>query len=109
MNQFISLVYILFLFAGVVCGVISGLIEYEVFTELYQKVTTTHLPLFSIPLLIIFSLEITKIFLVFLDKQASLTNNEGYLRDRATFNRVRILLIGTSGLCPLIFSFYSFD
>ena len=73
MNQFICLVYILFLFAGVVCGVISGFIEYEVFAELYKKITGTGLPFFSIPLLIVFSLEITKIFLVFLDKQANLT------------------------------------
>ena len=107
MNQFICLVYILFLFAGVVCGLISGLIEYEVFAELYKKVTGTGLPFFSIPLLIVFALEITKIFLVFLDKQASLTNNEGYIGDRATFNRVRRLLILTSGICTLIFSFYS--
>ena len=107
MNQFICLVYILFLFAGVVCGLISGLIEYEVFGELYQKVTGTGLPFFSIPLLIVFALEITKIFLVFLDKQASLTNNDGYVSDRATFNRVRVLLILTSGICTLIFSFYS--
>ena len=107
MNQFICLVYILFLFAGVVCGVISGFIEYEVFAELYKKITGTGLPFFSIPLLIVFSLEITKIFLVFLDKQANLTNNEGYISDRVTFNRVRILLIVTSGICTLIFSFYS--
>lgn len=33
MNQFICLVYILFLFAGVVCGVISALIEYEEMIE----------------------------------------------------------------------------
>ena len=107
MNQFICLVYILFLFAGVVCGLISGLIEYEVFAELYKKFTGTSLPFFSIPLLIVFSLEITKIFLVFLDKQASLTKNDGYIGDRATFNRIRILLIVTSGICTLIFSFYS--
>ena len=107
MNQFVCLVYILFLFAGVVCGLISGFIEYEVFAELYKKVTGTGLPFFSIPLLIIFALEITKIFLVFLDKQANLTNNEGYISDRATFNRVRMLLILTSGICTLIFSFYS--
>ena len=107
MNQFICLVYILFLFAGVVCGLISGLIEYEVFRELYKKATTTSLPFFSIPLLIVFSLEITKIFLVFLDKQAHLTNNEGYINDRVTLNRIRILLILTSGICTLIFSFYS--
>lgn len=107
MNQFICLVYILFLFAGVVCGVISGFIEYEVFAELYKKITGTGLPFFSIPLLIVFSLEITKIFLVFLDKQANLTHNEGYISDRVTFNRVRILLIVTSGICTLIFSFYS--
>ena len=107
MNQFICLVYILFLFAGVVCGLISGLIEYEVLGELYKKVTGTGLPFFSIPLLIVFALEITKIFLVFLDKQARLTNNEGYIGDRATFNRVRMLLILISGICTLIFSFYS--
>ena len=77
MNQFICLVYILFLFAGVVCGLISGLIEYEVFAELYKKVTARNLPFFSIPLLIIFSLEITKIFLVFLDKQASRESPDG--------------------------------
>ena len=85
MNQFICLVYIMFLFAGVVCGLISGLIEYEVFAELYKKVTVTSLRFFSIPLLIVFSLEVTKIFLVFLDKQASLTNNDGYISDRVTF------------------------
>ena len=68
MNQFVCLVYILFLFAGVVCGLISGLIGYEVFAELYKKVTGATLPFFSLPLLIVFSLEITKIFLVFLDK-----------------------------------------
>ena len=107
MNQFVCLVYILFLFAGVVCGLISGLIEYEVFRELYKKVTATSGPFFSIPLLIVFSLEITKIFLVFLDKQANLNNNEGYISDRVTFNRIRILLIVTSGICTLIFSFYS--
>ena len=107
MNQFICLVYIMFLFAGVVCGLISGFIEYEVFAELYKKVTGTHLPFFSIPLLIVFSLEVTKIFLVFLDKQASLTNNDGYISDRTTFSRIRILLISTSGICTLIFSFYS--
>ena len=92
---------------GVVCGLISGLIEYEVFAELYKKVTATNLPFFSIPLLIVFSLEVTKIFLVFLDKQASLTNNEGYISDRTIFNRIRILLISTSCICTLIFSFYS--
>ena len=102
----------MFLFAGVVCGLISGLIEYEVFAELYKKVTGTSLRFFSIPLLIVpllivFSLEVTKIFLVFLDKQASLTNNDGYISDRVTFNRIRILLISTSCLCTLIFSFYS--
>ena len=97
----------MFLFAGVVCGLISGLIEYEVFSELYKKVTGTSLPFFSIPLLIVFSLEVTKIFLVFLDKQANLTNNDGYISDRVTFNRIRILLISTSCICTLIFSFYS--
>ena len=97
----------MFLFAGVVCGLISGLIEYEVFAELYKKVTGTSLHFFSIPLLIVFSLEVTKIFLVFLDKQASLTNNDGYISDRVTFNRIRILLISTSCICTLIFSFYS--
>ena len=107
MNQFLCLVYIMFLLAGVVCGFISGLIEYEVFAELYKKVTGTTLPFFSIPLLIVFSLEITKIFLVFLDKQANITNNDGYIGDRTIFNRVRILLILTSGICTLIFSFYS--
>ena len=44
MNQFIRLVYILFLFAGVVFGLISGLIEYEVFGELYKKVRNTTTP-----------------------------------------------------------------
>ena len=34
-------------------------------------------------------------------------DNEGYISDRVTFNRVRILLIVTSGICTLIFSFYS--
>ena len=97
----------MFLFAGVVCGLISGLIEYEVFAELYKKVTATNLPFFSLPLLIVFSLEVTKIFLVFLDKQASLTNNDGYISDRVIFNRIRILLISTSCICTLIFSFYS--
>ena len=82
MNQFVCLVYILFLFAGVICGLISGRIEYEVFAELYKKVTGATLPFFSLPLLIVFSLEITKIFLVFLDKQASLTNNAGYISGR---------------------------
>ena len=107
MNQFICLVYIMFLFAGVVCGLISGLIEYEVFAELYKKVTGTNLSFFSLPLLIVFSLEVTKIFLVFLDKQANLTNNDGYISDRVIFNRIRILLISTSGICTLIFSFYN--
>ena len=107
MNQFICLVYLLFLFAGVICGLISGLIEYEVFAELYKKVTGTNLPFFSIPLLIVFSLEVTKIFLVFLDKQANLTNNDGYISDQGTFNRIRILLIATSCICTLVFSFYS--
>ena len=44
---------------------------------------------------------------MFLDKQANLTNNDGYISERTTFNRIRILLILTSGICTLIFSFYS--
>ena len=97
----------MFLFAGAVCALISGLIEYEVFAELYKKVSGTKLPFFSIPLLIVFSLETAKVFLVFFHKQASSTNNEGYLSDQSVFALVRVILFLISGICTLIFSFYS--
>jgi hypothetical protein len=144
-HQFLRLCYLLFILAGIVCALVSGLIEYQVFLGLYQKHVNRNneitgnlqfagmpnntrqstqladanpieyrqqwweekFKFLSIPFLIVFALEMTKVFLVFLDKQYRSTDNKRYIEDRAFFIFLRRILVGISAFCTLLFSFYN--
>lgn len=95
---------LLFLSAGVICAIISGLIEYQVFNGLFPK-SIGFQSFFLIPFLIVFAFETTKLFLVFyFEKFGKDENNRlkhpflGYLRK---------MLIIISGLCTMIFCLFN--
>ena len=74
---FIPILYVLFLIAGLICAVVSGLIEFKVFSGLYPQDISTTL-YFSIPFLIVFAFEVSKVFLIFLHKHHSFHANSRY-------------------------------
>jgi hypothetical protein len=104
---FIPLIYLIFILAGVISALVSALIEYEVFAELYQKNINKEYFYLSIPFLIVFAFETTKVFLIFLNKQYSKSENSTYLTDKRHFLRLRYALILISAVATLIFSFYN--
>lgn len=99
---FTQCLYVIFILtAGTGCALASGLIEYKVFTELFPKEGIL------IPLLIVGAFEVSKVFLVVLQKQ------ESYLEyspsNRRWFSFLRIALIGISLIATLFYSFYNLD
>lgn len=105
---FVPLIYLTFILAGILCALVSGLIEYEVFAELYQKnFGESKWIIFSVPFLVVFSFEIVKVFLIFLNKQSDMSANSHYAKDKSHFLRLRYILIFISFLCTLIYSFYN--
>lgn len=103
---FVPVVYVTFILAGLSCAFVSAIIEYEVFSELF-KLSNANTIFFSVSFLIVFAFESTKIFLIFLDKQYSITENGAYMTDKKGFTRLRYVLIFISVLATLIFSFYN--
>ncbi len=107
-NIFIPITYLAFICAGVFSALVSGLIEYQVFAELFPKdMQDTKYLIFSIPFLIVISFETTKVFLIFLDKAYSQSNNEVYINNKGYFNSLRIALVSVSVVATLLFSFYN--
>ena len=103
----VPLSYITFILAGIMSALVSALIEYEIFDELYQKNVAETDFLFSVPLLIVIAFESTKVFLIFLNKQYTKSGEESYLKDKAHFKVLRVVLITISVVATLIFSFYN--
>ena len=62
---FIPITYLVFIMAGVLAALVSALIEYQVFSELYIKVTNTSGFFKLIPLFLVIAFEVTKVFLIF--------------------------------------------
>lgn len=103
---FVPIVYVTFILAGLSCALVSAIVEYEVFSELF-KVSNSNNLFLSVSFLIVFAFESTKIFLIFLDKQYSITQNGAYMTDKSGFTGLRYVLIFISVLATLIFSFYN--
>jgi uncharacterized protein YxeA len=93
--------------AGVLAALVSALIEYQVFSELYIKVTNTSGFFKLIPLFLVIAFEVTKVFLIFLNKQYTQRNETSYLKDKNHFLILRTTLIIFSVVATLIFSFYN--
>ena len=104
---FIPLTYLVFIMAGVLAALVSALIEYQVFSELYIKVTNTSGFFTLIPLFLVVAFEVTKVFLIFLNKQYTQRNETSYLKDKNHFLILRTTLIIFSVVATLIFSFYN--
>ena len=94
----IPIFYLVFIVAGFVCALISGLIEYLVVKDLFSESGLEFLKNISIPLLIVFAFEATKLFLVFYKDTADA--KKGYY-----FSHMRWGLILFSVFCTLLFSF----
>ncbi len=105
-SLFVPVVYITFILAGLSCALVSAIIEYEVFSELF-KISTSETIILSVPFLVVFAFETTKIFLIFLHKQYTITGNNSYISDRRNFVGLRWVLIIISFIATLIFSFYN--
>lgn len=103
----VPLFYILFILAGIACGLVTSVIAYQTVKGLFPKDATVWI--FSIPLLIVISFEVTKVFIIFLNKQYSDSRNEKYLINKSLFLFLRGLLIAISGIFTLIFTFYNLD
>ncbi|CAL2095768.1 conserved membrane protein of unknown function [Tenacibaculum sp. 190524A02b] len=103
---FVPIVYITFILAGLACALVSALIEYQVFSELF-KLSNSGTLLLSVSFLLVFAFESTKIFLIFLHKQYSITGNSAYITDKRGFVGLRFMLIFISIVATLIFSFYN--
>ena len=105
---FVPIIYMIFILAGIISALVSGLIEYEVFSELYKKsIGDSSWLIFSVPFLVVISFEIVKIFLIFLNKQADISANSHYRKDKKHFLNLRYILIFVSFLSTLIYSFYN--
>lgn len=94
--------YLLYIIAGFTCAAISGIIEYVVFEGLFPDESKTILGVVLIPFLIVFTFEISKIFLVFF-KNITEENDTG------VYDFLRAILIGISVVATLIFSFYNLN
>ncbi len=105
---FVPITYVAFILAGLFSALVSGLIEYKVFAELFPKdMQNDTMLLFSIPFLIVVSFEVTKVFLIFLDKAYQQSKNEIYLENQVYFRSLRVVLIAVSIVSTLLFSFYN--
>lgn len=104
---FIPIIYVAFILAGIISALVSAFFEYEVFAELYQKNINNEKLYLSIPFLIVVAFEVTKVFLIFLNKQFTESGNTGYLTDKKIFLGLRYALITISVVATLIFSFYN--
>jgi len=104
---FIPITYIFFILAGFISALVSAFIEYQVFAELYQKSIITRGVFLSIPFLVVFAFETTKVFLIFLNEQYTKSGNKDYIDEKSHFLRLRYALIFISIISTLIFSFYN--
>lgn len=75
--------------------------------ELFPKNATVGI--FSIPLLVVISFEVTKVFIIFLNKQYSDSKNEKYIIAKTFFLNLRGLLIAISGIFTLLYTFYNLN
>lgn len=103
----VPLFYIFFILAGLACALVTSVIAYQTVVELFPKNATVGI--FSIPLLIVISFEVTKVFIIFLNKQYSDSKNEKYLINKSMFLTLRGLLIAISGILTLLYTFYNLD
>ncbi|NOQ25506.1 MAG: hypothetical protein GQ564_09125 [Bacteroidales bacterium] len=105
---FVPFIYLSFIIAGIFSALVSAIIEYDVFSELFIKSDFNNSSiLLSVPLLVVVSFEVTKIFLIFLNKQYSISDNSHYQKDKSSFLRLRYILIFISFFATLIYSFYN--
>lgn len=106
-NILIPFGYIFFIFAGIIAALVSGVIEYRVFSDLFPK--HSNLLMFSIPLLVVIVFETMKVFLIFLDKMYVVSSNSAYIniKIKSWFSKGRGILITISVVSTLLFSFYN--
>jgi len=103
----VPLFYISFILSGLACALVTSVIAYQTVKGLFPKDATVWI--FSIPLLIVISFEVSKVFIIFLNKQYSDSKNDKYLIDKSLFLFLRGLLITISGIFTLLFTFYNLD
>jgi hypothetical protein len=101
----VPLFYIFFVFAGVSCAIVTAVIAYQTVSDLFPK--DAKIWIFSIPLLIVISFEVTKVFIIFLNKQYTDSNNQKYLVNKSWFLFLRGFLILISGIFTLLYTFYN--
>ncbi len=103
----VPLFYILFIFAGLACAFVTSVIAYQTVVGLFPKNATVGI--ISIPFLVVVSFEVTKVFIIFLNKQYSDSKNEKYIPIKSIFITLRGLLIAISGIFTLLYTFYNLD
>ena len=103
----VPLFYILFILAGIACALVTSVIAYDTVQQLFIKHPTVGI--LSIPLLVVISFEVTKVFIIFLNKQYSDSKNEKYIKNKSLFLFARGLLIGISAILTLLYTFYNLD
>lgn len=97
----------LFIMASLASVIVSGLIEYQVISEFYQKHIDSSFFYVLIPIMIVMAFEISKLFLIFFHKQADISNVERYEKSRNQFVTIRFILIFVSFLCTFFFTYYN--
>jgi len=107
-HLFVRIVYILFILSGIIAALTSGFLEAQVFNSIFEKSMNESPEMFYyIPLLVVFAMEATKVFLIFIHKQHTTRGNQEYIVHEKYFTYTRFLLIFISILSTLIFSFYN--
>ncbi|WP_350289584.1 hypothetical protein [uncultured Croceitalea sp.] len=92
-----------FLLLGIVMAGISGYIEFEVFKGFLPKISYESLGLI-IPLLLVGSLEISKIYLTFSNKMFGMSDDKNYGSSKKWFDFLRVFLIVLSFGCTILFT-----
>lgn len=105
-KRILKILYFAFILAGIASAVVSALIEFDVFAELFQKSSLNRFNSL-IPALIVFTFETSKVYLIYMNKSFKITTNEHYLTDKRHFLTLRFALISISVLATLIFSFFN--
>lgn len=94
------IIYVVFIFAGIGCAVISGMIEYSVVSEILPKYS------FIIPLCIVLSFEVSKVFLIYFNEKSILLKTKTK-EELSILILLRRGLVMVSAFCTLLFTFYN--
>ena len=105
-KKILKFIYFIFILAGITSAIVSALIEFEVFADLFRKSSLNRFNML-IPGLIVFTFETSKVYLIYMNKSFKITANEHYLTDRKHFLTLRYALISISVLSTFIFSYYN--